>query len=174
MVRFRREKDGVEGEAQVSTAVAEPGPIDVEDALSGVTRQIEEITESAERRAAALRAEAESDADRTREEARIESERVVRESRAEAEREARARERAASETVTETRRAVDRVNEAIAGLRVQLDQVTEDLREATATVDVPESEYPSLRTTRIEEVGSGCPVRSRRGERKGTKCQGDE
>jgi cell division septum initiation protein DivIVA len=139
LVRFRREKDGADDELRVVTAVAAPEPIDVQEALSGVTHQIEGITESAERKAAELRAEARRDAERMREEARAESERVLRESRAEAERRAQERERAVSATVAETRRAVERVNEAVAELHQRLDQVTDGLRAATVTLDASEA-----------------------------------
>lgn len=139
-MRFRREKDGADDEFRVATAVAVPGPIDVDEALSGVTRQIEEISESAERRAAEVLAEAEGEADRTRAKARAESRRVLDEARAEAERSARRREQAASETVAQTKLAVNRVNEALSGLRQCLDQASDELRAAIVPLDDAERE----------------------------------
>ncbi len=50
-MRIRRDKDSPESEMEAGAepALQPPGPIDVHEALSGVTKQIEEITASAER-----------------------------------------------------------------------------------------------------------------------------
>ena len=83
--------------------------------------------------------ESRAEAERLVTDSRAQAERVAAEREAEADRRAQEREEAAAVAVGHTRTVVDQVSEAVAGLRERLDQVSEQLRSATAAIDGEEA-----------------------------------
>jgi ABC-type transporter Mla subunit MlaD len=116
-------------------APEEGSDLRLHEALAGVTQQIEEITEAAERSAAQTRSKAEAEAQSLIERRRREAERLAADTEVAAKRLAAEREAAAVSVVEQTRRAVSQVGGAVAELRQQLDAAVEELRRATAKLD---------------------------------------
>jgi hypothetical protein len=138
MLGRRRQKGELfdaEGSEDPASTAEERSNVRLHDALAGVTQQIEEITEAAERSAAQTRSKAESEAQALLERRRREADRLAAETEVATNRLAAEREAAAVSVVEQTRRAVSQVSGAVASLRQQLDAAVEELRHATAKLD---------------------------------------
>jgi ABC-type transporter Mla subunit MlaD len=138
MLGRRRQKGELfdaEGSEDSASGAEERSNLRLHEALAGVTQQIEEITEAAERSAAQTRSKAEGEAEALLERRRREAERLAAETEVATKRLAAEREAAAVSVVEQTRRAVSQVSGAVAGLRQQLDAAIEELRHATAKLD---------------------------------------
>jgi ABC-type transporter Mla subunit MlaD len=163
MLGRRRQKGelfDVEGSGDPTSTADEGSNLRLHEALAGVTQQIEEITEAAERSAAQTRSKAESEAQALLDRRRREADRLAAEAEVAANRLAAEREAAAVSAVEQTRRAVSQVSGALAGLRQQLDEAVEELRHATAKLD---ESVALVQTSKGEPAAEGAGSDTARG-----------